>query len=139
MACIAAVICKIIIFALDIFIKDFYMHQIIFTVLQIVSLYAIFPYQNRILCSGGGKKKSNMKRAMDIMGVRSLQDIQLEMNVEPKRLQQDIRTRWNSTYFVIESLLEQKRVLSAYAADHDPPTTLTANQWALLEKTKDMS
>ncbi|KAI2661002.1 Zinc finger BED domain-containing protein 4 [Labeo rohita] len=100
---------------------------------------------------------------MDIMGVRSvsdaiaagrhtvgyfkhsplaysqLQDIQLEMNVEPKRLQQDIRTRWNSTYFVIESLLEQKRVLSAYAADHDPPTTLTANQWALLEKTKDMS
>lgn len=124
---------------------------------------------------------SNMKRAMDIMGVRSLgcvahsmqlvvnegllsqrsvsdafasgrhivghfkhsplaysrlQDIQLEMNMEPKRLLQDVRTRWNSTYFMIESLLEQKRVLSAYAADHDLPTTLTANQWALLDKTK---
>ncbi|XP_016306241.1 zinc finger BED domain-containing protein 4-like [Sinocyclocheilus anshuiensis] len=58
------------------------------------------------------------------------------MNMEPKRLQQDVRTRWNSTYYMIESLLEQKRALSAYAADHDLPTTLTANQWTLLGKTK---
>lgn len=65
-----------------------------------------------------------------------LQDIQLEMNMAQKRLKQDVKTRWNSTYFMIESLLEQKRALSAYAADHDLPTTLTANQWSLLKKTK---
>jgi hypothetical protein len=36
---------------------------------------------------------------------------------------------------MIASLVEQKRALSAYTADHDLPSTLTANQWALLEKT----
>ncbi len=36
---------------------------------------------------------------------------------------------------MVESLLEQKRPISAYGADHDLPATLTANQWALLEKT----
>nr|XP_043897683.1 zinc finger BED domain-containing protein 4-like [Solea senegalensis] len=36
---------------------------------------------------------------------------------------------------MVESLLEQKRSISAYGADHDLPVTLTANQWALLEKT----
>ncbi|KAL6463619.1 hypothetical protein MHYP_G00280100 [Metynnis hypsauchen] len=64
-----------------------------------------------------------------------LHDLQLQMQMQPKHLQQDIKTRWNSTYLMIESLLEQKRVLCAYVADHDLPTTLTANQWALLEKT----
>ncbi|XP_065150533.1 zinc finger BED domain-containing protein 4-like [Paramisgurnus dabryanus] len=64
-----------------------------------------------------------------------LQDIQLQMQMQPKRLQQDVKTRWNSTYLMIQSLLEQKRVLCAYIADHDLPSTLTANQWALLEKT----
>ncbi|XP_065111239.1 zinc finger BED domain-containing protein 4-like [Paramisgurnus dabryanus] len=122
---------------------------------------------------------SNMKKAMDNMGVRSLgcfahslqlvvnegllsqrsvsdaiaigrqivghfkhsplaysrlQDIQLQ-EMQPKHLQQDVKTRWNSTYLMIQSLLEQKRVLCAYIADHDLPSTLTANQWALLEKT----
>ncbi|KAG7479494.1 zinc finger BED domain-containing protein 4-like [Solea senegalensis] len=52
-----------------------------------------------------------------------------------KRLHQDVATRWNSTYHMVESLLEQKRSISAYGADHDLPVTLTANQWALLEKT----
>lgn len=62
-----------------------------------------------------------------------LQDIQLQMQMQPKRLQQDVKTRWNSTYLMIQSLLEQKRVLCAYIADHDLPSTLTANQWAFLE------
>ncbi|KAK0131747.1 Zinc finger BED domain-containing protein 4 [Merluccius polli] len=64
-----------------------------------------------------------------------LQGIQVQMQMQPKRLQQDVRTRWNSTYLMIQSLLEQKRVLGAYVADFDLPTTLTTNQWGLLEKT----
>ncbi|XP_072569011.1 zinc finger BED domain-containing protein 4-like [Paramormyrops kingsleyae] len=65
-----------------------------------------------------------------------LQDIQMQMQMEPKRLQQDVKTRWNSTYIMVQSLLEQKRALCAYIADHDDlPSTLTANQWALMEKT----
>ena len=91
---------------------------------------------------------SNMKKAMDKMGVRSLgcfahtlqlvvdegllsqrsvsdaiavgrhivghfkhsplaysrlQDIQLQIQMQPKCLQQDVKTRWNSTYLMIES------------------------------------
>lgn len=53
--------------------------------------------------------------------------------MQPKRLQQNVKASLNSTYFLVESLLEQKRVLCAYVADHDLPMTLTANQWALLE------
>ncbi|KAI2666682.1 Zinc finger BED domain-containing protein 4 [Labeo rohita] len=63
-----------------------------------------------------------------------LEDIQKDLKMPTKRLQQDVATRWNSTFYMVESLLEQKRTISAYGADHDLPATLTANQWALLEK-----
>lgn len=48
-----------------------------------------------------------------------LQDIQLEMNMQPKRLQQDVKTRWNSTYFMIESLIEQKHALLLHMSCHN--------------------
>ena len=54
--------------------------------------------------------------------------------MQPKHLQQDIQPRWNSTQYMIESLIVQKRALSAYTAEHDLPATLTANLWGLLEK-----
>ncbi|XP_035811793.1 zinc finger BED domain-containing protein 4-like [Amphiprion ocellaris] len=53
----------------------------------------------------------------------------------PKRLQQDLRTRWYSSYYTIQSLLAEKRALCAYTAEYDLPATLTATQWDLLEKT----
>lgn len=34
---------------------------------------------------------------------------------------------------MMQSLLEQKRALAAYAADYELPVTLTAQQWALME------
>lgn len=34
----------------------------------------------------------------------------------------------------MQSLLQQKRPLSVYAADHDLPCMPSANQWALMEK-----
>ncbi len=64
-----------------------------------------------------------------------LEDIQHEFQMPLKRLQQDVKTRWNSTYYMIQSILEQKRTLCAFAADHELPAVLTANHWALLEKT----
>lgn len=62
------------------------------------------------------------------------EDIQKELNMPVKKLQQDVSTRWNSTYYMMQSLVEQKRVLSAYAADYELPTTLTATQWGIMEK-----
>ncbi|KAJ8353116.1 hypothetical protein SKAU_G00206830 [Synaphobranchus kaupii] len=62
-----------------------------------------------------------------------LEDIQNELGMPIKRLQQDVSTRWNSTFYMIQSLVEQKRALGAYAADFDLPVTLTAHQWGILE------
>ncbi|XP_042610882.1 zinc finger BED domain-containing protein 4-like [Cyprinus carpio] len=57
-----------------------------------------------------------------------LADVQKELGMSVKRLQQDIATRWNSTFYMMRSLVEQKRALGAYAADFELPATLTANQ-----------
>ena len=67
----------------------------------------------------------------------SLEDLQIELNVTPKRLQQDVQTRWSSTKYMIDSLIHQKRPLHAYSSEenHTLPAILTANQWGLLEKT----
>jgi len=64
-----------------------------------------------------------------------LEDIQIDLKMPVKRLQQDVQVRWNSTHYMLQSLLEQKRALSVYAADHNLPATLTVNQWTLMEKT----
>lgn len=64
-----------------------------------------------------------------------LHDIQLQLRAQPKRLEQDVWSRWTSTYFMMDSLLEQRGALHAYVADYgDLPTTLTVSQWALLEQ-----
>ena len=62
-----------------------------------------------------------------------LEDVQIELGQPTARLQQDVQTRWNSTYYMMQSLTEQKRALTLYASEHDLPVTLSANQWTLLE------
>ncbi|KAK0150274.1 Transmembrane protein 184B [Merluccius polli] len=64
-----------------------------------------------------------------------LEDVEEELNIEPKRLQQDVQTRWSSTKMMIDSLLHAKRALQAYASDSNSnlPATITGNQWSLLE------
>ena len=66
------------------------------------------------------------------------EDIQKELGMPVKKLQQDVCTRWNSTYHMMQSLVEQKRALSAYAADYELPATLNATQWGILEKLKNL-
>lgn len=63
-----------------------------------------------------------------------LETIQTGLQMPVKRLIQDVPTRWNSTFYMTASLLEQKSAISVYAADHQLPATLTANDWTLLEK-----
>lgn len=48
------------------------------------------------------------------------------------RLVQDISTRWNSTFYLLERLLEQKRAIGVYSQEADIKC-LTANQWNLAE------
>ena len=47
---------------------------------------------------------------------------------------QDVQTRWNSTYYMVQRMLEQKKAVVSYASEHDLPATLTKHQWGLLEK-----
>ncbi|XP_023805814.1 zinc finger BED domain-containing protein 4-like [Oryzias latipes] len=63
-----------------------------------------------------------------------LQSIQKQLGQPIKRLQQDVPTRWNSTVYMLQSLLEQKRALCAYVADYDLPSSMfTSSQWKLAE------
>lgn len=63
-----------------------------------------------------------------------LEDIQIDLKMDVKRLQQDVQVRWNSSLYMLQSILEQKRALSVYAADHNLPASLAPNQWTLMEK-----
>ncbi|XP_047669538.1 piggyBac transposable element-derived protein 4-like [Tachysurus fulvidraco] len=44
-------------------------------------------------------------------------------------------TRWNSSLYMLQSLLQQKRAPSVFAAKRTLPATLTAHQWELMNKT----
>lgn len=60
-------------------------------------------------------------------------DIQEQLGQPRKCLQQDVITRWNSTFYMLESLIEQRRALGAFATENDLPATLTMHQWGLIE------
>ncbi|XP_056391730.1 zinc finger BED domain-containing protein 4-like isoform X2 [Hyla sarda] len=68
-----------------------------------------------------------------ILAYSRLQDVQVQFGMPPTRLQQDVATRLNSTYYMLESLIDLKRVLAAYMSDHELPVTLSSHQWMLME------
>lgn len=44
-----------------------------------------------------------------------LEDIQIDMKMPPKRLQQDVQVRWNSAHYMIQSIVEEKAAFSAFS------------------------
>lgn len=65
---------------------------------------------------------------------QKLKSIQEELNLPNHQLVQDVSTRWNSTYYLMERLLEQKRAVSLYITDHETLNNLTHAQWELMEQ-----
>lgn len=64
----------------------------------------------------------------------NLSKIQTEkLNESAKKLIQDVSTRWNSTYYMLERLLEQKSALALYAAENGKIQNLSSTQWTILE------
>lgn len=64
----------------------------------------------------------------------TLIDMQKQMNLEMLKLKQDVRTRWNSTFYMLERLLKLKIPLSATIRLLDsPPNNLNSNEWLLVE------
>ncbi|KAM3875860.1 zinc finger BED domain-containing protein 4-like [Diretmus argenteus] len=67
-----------------------------------------------------------------------LEDIQRDLKMDVKRLQQDVQVRWNSSLYMLQSLLEQKHALLVYGGSYNLPATLTTAQWTLMEKTAEV-
>lgn len=63
-----------------------------------------------------------------------LRQIQEELKIPVKQLVQDTPTRWNSTYYLLKRLDEQKRAVSVYCTENNF-NNFTSNQWSLLEAT----
>ena len=72
------------------------------------------------------------------LAITALRKRQEQMQVEQHNLVQDVATRWNSTYFLIERLLEQRWPVTAVLSDpsvtkySDHSLDLTSEQWNLL-------
>lgn len=63
----------------------------------------------------------------------ALEKLQERLQIPKTRLQQDVATRWNSTFYMLKSLVAQKQAIAAYAVEYKLPATLSAHQWTLVE------
>lgn len=63
----------------------------------------------------------------------AFQDVQQQLGQNIKKFQQDMTTQWNSSYYMFQSLLEQKFALAAFGAEHEIPASFSSNQWGLIE------
>ena len=76
--------------------------------------------------------------------LRALRSRQKDMRVESHNLIADVSTRWNSTYYMIERLVEQRWPLTAVLSDHtvtkssDRWLDLKSEQWELLTALKEL-
>ena len=69
-----------------------------------------------------------------------LADIQRQLQMEILRPVQDVSTRWNSSYYMVERLLRMKHALSVLCSETDgmQDKTISPNQWSVLENVKVM-
>lgn len=65
-------------------------------------------------------------------------EIQQEINMELKKIIQDVQTRWNSTFYMLERLLHLRRCVTIYLTENSSLNNLTNNQWDLLQSVLDL-
>ena len=65
--------------------------------------------------------------------LKSLQEVQ-DPGTTPLLPVQDVPTRWNSAYLMVERVVRLKRAIQLYLSDHDNLPTITANEWQLCER-----
>ena len=56
-----------------------------------------------------------------VVAMSGLREKQVQLEVPQHHLIQDVSTRWNSTYFMLDRLAEQR--VAIYATIHDPTIT----------------
>uniref|UniRef100_A0A1X7UYI8 HAT C-terminal dimerisation domain-containing protein n=1 Tax=Amphimedon queenslandica TaxID=400682 RepID=A0A1X7UYI8_AMPQE len=52
---------------------------------------------------------------------QALHEIQEHLSLPPHHLQQDVKTRWNSSLYMVKSVIERKIALAAYAIVKEIP------------------
>lgn len=62
------------------------------------------------------------------------QQYQKQLNIPEHTFVQDITTRWNSQYYMLSRIYEQKNAIISYCSDHPKPNCLENNQWKIVEK-----
>jgi len=68
----------------------------------------------------------------------NLKRIQESLSIPQHKLKLDISTRWNSTLYMFQSILEQKMALAAYCAESGSIQQLTPYQLDLMKKCVDI-
>ena len=69
------------------------------------------------------------------VALQSLLRMQEQLGLSPKRLIQDEATRWNTTFYMLERLIELKVAITATGVELEVPIELSSSHWALAEKT----
>lgn len=100
--------------------------------LQLAVNEAVLSQRSVSDCVAIGRKVVGHFKHSQVASSR-LKDLQTQLGMKTARLQQDVATRWNSTFYMLRSLVEQKRALAAYGVDHALPASLNAYQWSLVE------
>ena len=63
-----------------------------------------------------------------------LKDIQATLGIPHLRFKQDVVTRWNSTLYMLQSIIAQKMALAAYNTENDDIPQLSAHQLEIIDK-----
>lgn len=83
-----------------------------------------------------------VKKARKIVGhfkhseqaCRHLKEFQVSRDVPEHKLIQDVETRWNSTYLMLERLVEQQKAINLYSVERGGIETLSNTEWELAER-----
>ena len=69
------------------------------------------------------------------LSLQSLLRMQEQLGLSPKRLIQDEATRWNTTFYMLERLIELKIAITATGVELEVPIELSSSHLALAEET----